>query len=55
VCTYDNKNKHDDYIDWKSNQRMKAAVESSGDAVKGIEKAGAGSVHFETEFTSKRG
>lgn len=55
-CTLENKQKHDEYIDWKSNERMKAAVESAESKVKGIEKAGkTGGVHFETEFTSKQG
>ena len=55
-CTLDNAKKHDEYISWKSNERMRAAVESSESKVKGIEKEGkSGGVHFETEFTSKRG
>ena len=55
-CTLENVQKHDEYIDWKSNERMRAAVESAESKVKGIEKAGkSGGVHFETEFTSKRG
>ena len=55
-CTLENVQKHDEYIDWKSNVRMRAAVESAESKVKGIEKAGkSGGVHFETEFTSKRG
>jgi hypothetical protein len=55
-CTLENKKKHDEYIDWKSNERMRAAVESAESKVKGIEKEGkSGGVHFETEFTSKRG
>lgn len=54
--TTENAKKHDDYIDWKSNERMRSAVESSEDRVKRIEKAGkSGSVKFETEFTSKQG
>ena len=55
-CTLENKKKHDDFIDWKSNERMRAAVESSNSKVERIEKEGkSGGVHFETEFTSKRG
>ena len=55
-CTVENRKKHDEYIAWKSNERMKAAVTSSESKVKGIENEGkSGSVNFETDFTSKQG
>lgn len=54
-CTQENKQKHDDFIDWKSNERMRAAVKSADGTANKVEKGLGGSLKFETEFTSKQG